>query len=204
MWGGRRTVISVPTQMLVHASKMSCFSDRAGCAQKRFSVPGTEWGSPAATPAQNCPRLPCGGIGMPWWQWIPNTSLPRALWWGKETSQVSSSLGGCDSGQEVATCTSTAKLVTFSSSWWLWWHAATLRDSCLGMRWALSCKIPLISRAYGICVKGLCWEWQKVTKMRPTCSAGQKPAFTLLCWRCSCNFFQFFLLMLFLFFFWVM
>lgn len=94
MWGGRRTVISVPTQMLEHASKMSCFSDGAACAQKRFSVPGTEWGSPAATPAQNCPRLPCGGIGMPWWQWIPNTSLPRALWWGKETSQVSQFFGG--------------------------------------------------------------------------------------------------------------
>lgn len=190
MWGWKRTVVSVLTQMFVHASKMSCFSDRAARAQKRFSVPGTGWGSPAVTHAQNCPRLPCGGIGLPWWRWIPDISLPRALWWGKETSQISQFFGEmwfCTGG---ATCTSTAKLVTFSSSWWLWWDAAALRNSCLGMRWAVSCKIPLISRAYGIRVRGLCWECQKVTKLRPTCSAGQKPAFTLSCWRCSCNFFS--------------
>lgn len=41
LWGGRGTLVSVPTQLLVHASRMSCVSDGTACAQKTFSVPET-------------------------------------------------------------------------------------------------------------------------------------------------------------------
>lgn len=144
-------------------------------------------GLPTANSAQDCSKLARGGICSLWCQWIPNTSLPRALWRRRKTSQISQFFGEmwfCARALRGHMHISAAKLVTFSSSWWLWWDVGTFRASCLGMRWAVSWKAVLISRACGIC-QGLCWRCQNVTKPRHNCSAWQKPALTLQCWRCS-------------------
>lgn len=76
----------MPTQVLVHASRINCVSEGTACAQKTFSVPGTGGGLPTATSAQKCFKLACSGICLVWWQWIPNNSLPKAPWKRRKTA----------------------------------------------------------------------------------------------------------------------
>lgn len=44
-----------------------------------------------------------------------------------------------------------------------WWH---FEPWCLGMRGAVSWKALFFSYSPGICIRGLCWKCQKVTKLR--------------------------------------
>lgn len=137
------------------------------------------WESSASTPAQNRSKLKWVGFSCHGGSEFLIPAYLEPCGEGRKQVRYPSSLGSCDSVQELYKATRTGLQPSWSPSAPLWWHVGTLKASCLGMRWAVSWKALLISRVYEICIKGLCWKCQKVTKLRSTCSAWQKPALTL-------------------------